>query len=241
MKTNVIYKENSSQEAKFRPYFSRVPTNCNLYAYGANNPVHYIDPDGECLNVAVGFAVGFVSASATEIGSRMVQGQSFSEATKNTFSDSTSLKIIGASALIGAATSGASALATTALTSSAGSVAAVALETVAVNTVAGAVDAGAKDVITKAIKGEAQSAKETLKEMGEGAVSSALFSGATQLAIAKKTVTTGKISNVLTKTVKDFKMHQPKWAKSAGVVGENLIPSLVDTRNEIKKADNKDN
>ena len=46
MKTNVIYKENSSQEAKFRPYFSRVPTNCNLYAYGANNPVHYIDPDG---------------------------------------------------------------------------------------------------------------------------------------------------------------------------------------------------
>ena len=46
MKTNVIYKENSSQEAKFRPYFSRLPTNCNLYAYGANNPVHYIDPDG---------------------------------------------------------------------------------------------------------------------------------------------------------------------------------------------------
>ena len=46
MKTNVIYKENSSQEAKFRPYFSRVPTNCNLYAYGANNPVHYIDPTG---------------------------------------------------------------------------------------------------------------------------------------------------------------------------------------------------
>ena len=49
MKTNVIYKENSSQEAKFRPYFSRVPTNCNLYAYGANNPVHYIDPDGKVI------------------------------------------------------------------------------------------------------------------------------------------------------------------------------------------------
>ncbi|MDD7417435.1 MAG: LysM peptidoglycan-binding domain-containing protein [Spirochaetales bacterium] len=46
LKTNVIYKENSSQEAKFRPYISRVPTNCNLYAYGANNPVHYIDPTG---------------------------------------------------------------------------------------------------------------------------------------------------------------------------------------------------
>ena len=46
MKTNAVYKENSPQEAKFRPYFSRVPTNCNLYAYGANNPVHYIDPDG---------------------------------------------------------------------------------------------------------------------------------------------------------------------------------------------------
>ena len=49
MKTNVIYKENSSQEAKFRPYFSRLLTNCNLYAYGANNPVHYIDPDGRSL------------------------------------------------------------------------------------------------------------------------------------------------------------------------------------------------
>ena len=46
LQTNVVYKENSPQEAKFRPYFSRVPTNCNLYAYGANNPVHYIDPTG---------------------------------------------------------------------------------------------------------------------------------------------------------------------------------------------------
>jgi len=45
--TNVVYKENSPQEAKFRPYFSRCPANCNLYAYGANNPVHYIDPDGK--------------------------------------------------------------------------------------------------------------------------------------------------------------------------------------------------
>jgi len=26
---------------KFRPYFARRPANCNLYAYGANNPVHY--------------------------------------------------------------------------------------------------------------------------------------------------------------------------------------------------------
>ena len=46
LQTNVVYKENSPQEAKFRPYFSRLPANCNLYAYGANNPVHYIDPDG---------------------------------------------------------------------------------------------------------------------------------------------------------------------------------------------------
>ena len=46
LKTNAVYKENSPQEAKFRPYISRVPANCNLYAYGANNPVHYIDPDG---------------------------------------------------------------------------------------------------------------------------------------------------------------------------------------------------
>ena len=67
MKTNVIYKENSSQEAKFRPYFSRLLTNCNLYAYGANNPVHYIDPDGKVINVVVGAALGATVASSISV------------------------------------------------------------------------------------------------------------------------------------------------------------------------------
>ena len=75
MKTNVIYKENSSQEAKFRPYFSRVPTNCNLYAYGANNPVHYIDPTGMFNKEQ--FASGAIQASCgllEVIGGAMAEG-----------------------------------------------------------------------------------------------------------------------------------------------------------------------
>ncbi|MDD7417436.1 MAG: hypothetical protein PUK48_08720 [Spirochaetales bacterium] len=75
MKTNVIYKENSSQEAKFRPYFSRCPTNCNLYAYGANNPVHYIDPTGMFNKEQ--FASGAIQASCgllEVIGGAMAEG-----------------------------------------------------------------------------------------------------------------------------------------------------------------------
>ena len=75
MKTNVIYKENSPQEAKFRPYFSRVPTNCNLYAYGANNPVHYIDPTGMFNKEQ--FASGAIQASCgllEVIGGAMAEG-----------------------------------------------------------------------------------------------------------------------------------------------------------------------
>ena len=44
--TTCAYREKSPQTAKFRPYYGFSPTNCNLYAYVANNPVHYIDPDG---------------------------------------------------------------------------------------------------------------------------------------------------------------------------------------------------
>ena len=75
LKTNVIYKENSSQEAKFRPYFSRCPTNCNLYAYGANNPVHYIDPTGMFNKEQ--FASGAIQASCgllEVIGGAMAEG-----------------------------------------------------------------------------------------------------------------------------------------------------------------------
>ena len=75
MKTNVIYKENSSQEAKFRPYFSRLPTNCNLYAYGANNPVHYIDPDGRDIKgVFRGLGGMGLSALAISGGVAMIAG-----------------------------------------------------------------------------------------------------------------------------------------------------------------------
>ena len=78
----------------------------------------YVDPDGRVLNFVIGAAIGFVSAAATEVGARMIQGQSFSDAVCNTFTDSTSLAVIGASTAIGAVTSGVSGIAVNAATKS---------------------------------------------------------------------------------------------------------------------------
>lgn len=170
----------------------------------------------------------------------MIQGQSFSDAVCNTFTDTTSLAVIGASTAIGAVTSGLSGAATGAATaattqlakqsviSGTEAIVQLAVKTVAINTVAGAIDAGAKDVATKAIKGESQSVGSTLVTVGKGAVSAALFSGMTQAVIAAGSTSTSSVGNLFTGTKSDFAINQPEWAGAAGVFGESVLPTAID-------------
>ena len=205
----------------------------------------YVDSDGKCANVVIGAVIGFATSSATEIGGRMINGQSFGDAVKNTFTDKTSLAIIGTSTLIGAATSGVSGLAVNATTKSVTAAASmgmksgvqaigeIAAKTVAINTVAGAVDAGAKDIVAHTIKGESESFGELAVTMGKGALSAALFSGVTQGVIAAASNATGQVGNVLTGTMKEFNINQPKWSGSVGITGESIVPALIDIKNGI--------
>ena len=43
---------------------------CNLYAYGANNPVRYMDPDGRFINIIIGAAIGGSVAAAVSAGTQ---------------------------------------------------------------------------------------------------------------------------------------------------------------------------
>ena len=215
--------------------------NLNVYHYAGNNPVKYTDPDGKWINFVIGAVTGFLTSTASEVGSRMASGQSFGTALKNTFTDKTSLAVIATSTAISTFTAGVSGAIVTNATKTAtlqiakkGAVSASKIiasnvaKTVAINTASGAIDAGLKDVASKTIKGEKQSISETLQTMGKGAVSAFVTSGLTQSIIGISSTSTSRVPNLLTGTVENFKIQQPKWAGAAGVVGESIIPTVID-------------
>jgi hypothetical protein len=203
--------------------------NLHLYHYAGNNPVKYVDPDGKAINFIIGAAIGFASSTAIEVGGRMATGQGLGSAIKNTFTDPTSLAVIGASTAIGAVTSGVSGIAVNAATKGVTSVAQVAVTAVAINTASGAIDAAAKDVAVKAITGQPQNLKDTAIVAGKGAAYAAAFS----------TVTQGGIASGSTKVTNTFSngngveagthIIQPNWAGSAGIMGESIIPTGIET------------
>ena len=215
--------------------------NLSVYHCAGNNPVKYTDPDGKWINFVIGAVTGFLTSTASEVGSRMASGQSFGTALKNTFTDKTSLAVIATSTAISTFTAGVSGAIVTNATKTAtlqiakkGAVSASKIiasnvaKTVAINTASGAIDAGLKDVASKTIKGEKQSISETLQTMEKGGVYAFVTSGLTQFIIGISSTSTSRVPNLLTGTVEDFKIQQPKWAGATGVVGESIIPTAKD-------------
>lgn len=64
--------------------------------------------------------------------------------------------------------------------------------------------------------------------MGKGGVYAFVTSGLTQSIIGISSTSTSRVPNLLTGTVEDFKIQQPKWAGATGVVGESIIPTAKD-------------
>ena len=57
--------------------------NISGYAYCGWNPVKYVDPDGKWVQAAVGALVSGSADAAIQVGSNMLEGQSFSTAVRN--------------------------------------------------------------------------------------------------------------------------------------------------------------
>jgi hypothetical protein len=203
----------------------------NWFAYVNNDPVNWIDPDGE-IPVLVGAAIGFVSSSITEVGSRMISGQSFTEAVYDVAHDKSAMANIFVSTVSGALTSGLSSTVLNSVTNSIKAIAGIGVNTISktataaviINTASGAVDAGLKDVVLRVYNNEPQDIMDTAAKMVIGARYAFAGNSISQaLTIAGTNISTYSY-NGIERSVPRL----PEWSAVAGVVGENIIPAVVD-------------
>jgi hypothetical protein len=189
-----------------------------------NDPVNWVDPTGEMPQAVFGGIVGFISSATSEIGGRMASGQSFTEAVSNTIHDPTALTNIAVSTVTGALTAGASSW----LTSGATQAGKVAVTNVAVNALGGAVDGAAKSVIGNAVTGQPQNAAQTVTAAVTGFGIAGVSSGVTQGVIARgSTATTTTFSNAYGVSA-GTEIKSPAWAGVAGIIGETVVPTVLD-------------
>ena len=71
--------------------------------------------------------------------------------------------------------------------------------------------------------------------MGKGAAYAFVASELTQAAIGSCSTSTSRVPNLLTGTVEDFEIQQPKWAGATGVVGESVIPTVIDMYHSLNQ------
>jgi RHS repeat-associated protein len=212
----------------------------NWFTYVNNDPVNWRDPDGLFpVNILVGAGIGFVSSSIVEVGSRVLSGQSVTEAIYNTVHDPAAMTNIFVSTIAGAATSGLSSLAVKTATTTIRTTAAIGVNTigreaitaVAINTLSGAVNAGVKDVTINALTNQEQNFMEIAKVMGEGAVYAGIASIGTQVIVLAGTNVSTYNYNGIERSVP----HVPEWNGTAGVIGESVLPDAAGIVVELGK------
>jgi RHS repeat-associated protein len=221
---NYGYRDYKPEVARFTT-IDPIRDGANWFAYVNNDPVNWIDPYGEFPAPLVGAAIGFISSAVVEVGSRVLSGQSFTEAVSNTVRDPVSMANIASSTVMGALTGGVSSLATKGVTQ-AGTVAG---RNIAVNIAGGAVDSAIKNVAANAITGQPQNITGTLKEAAKGAGLALATSGLTQGAIARGSMTTATTLTNAYGVSAGTELKSPAWSGVAGIIGENVLPTVIDT------------
>ena len=156
---------------------------------------------------------------ASEVGNRISEGQSFKDALINTFTNEKSLAVIGASTVIGAATSGLSAVATGAVTTTAltigrettRQVVTNAMGKAAVATTSAMTSTFVKGVTTAAIKGE---------EIDLNSIS-------------EQTINAGESGLVLNAISQGLVVVNPNLPESVNTIIENFVPAIYDVADSL--------